>query len=125
MGSIIEGSLGKASGRRDNYEMPAVWKGITVLWSYNTGGETSPAVVVNVGSGSVDLHVHVKDFKDHVLKTGTRHVSDPFLQKFPQHDGGCWRHTEINERILAMLGDYEARLEEEDDPEESGSFDEE
>lgn len=111
--------------RRDDYEMPPVVQGMTVLWSYNTGGETSPALVVGVGSRSVDLHVHVKDVKDHILKTGTRHVSDPFLVKFPQHDGGCWRHTELDRRLLVMLADYEAGLDEGSNSEEDEAFEEE
>lgn len=116
MGSnIIEGTPGTKSHRPDDWKMPEIWVGMTVLWSYNTGGETSPAVVVSVGQRSVCLHVHVKDVKDHVIKTGTRHVGDPFLQRFPQHDGGCWRHTEFNERILSMLEDYESEVVDDED----------
>lgn len=106
MGSNVTGP------RPDNYEMPKVYVGQTVLWSYNTGGEVSPAIVVSVGSRSVCLHVHVKDVKDHVIKTGSRHVSDPFLVKFPQHDGGCWRFTEFDQLVLDRLSTVESYLEE-------------
>ena len=112
MGSgFITGSSGVRAFRNDEYEMPKVFVGQVVLWSYNTGSEVSPAVVVGVGSRSLSLHVHVKDFKDHVIKTGTRHVTDPFLVKFPQHDGGCWRYNGFDEIIMALIAENNDRVE--------------
>lgn len=112
MGSnIIEGSLGTKSQVPPEWQMPEVSVGKWVLWAWNRDSDSSPAVVVKVGSRSIEVLVHVASLKDHVIKNGVRHIDDPFLQKFPQHDGGCWQDTPHNIRIDRLLKNFE------DDPE--------
>jgi|ERR1700682_5634799 len=106
MGSnIIEGSKGTPT--YVDFVMPKVKLGRIVLWSYTPDGEKSPAVVVKVGARSIALNVIVDGVKDHVLKTGTRHKDDPFIIKFPQHEGGCWCDTEDWERTERLLLNFE------------------
>ena len=108
MGSnIIEGSLGTKSYQPPEWQMPKVSVGMIVLWAWNKDSEASPAVVVKTGNRSIEVLVHVASLKDHVIKNGVRHIDDPFLQKFPQHDGGCWQQIEFNARILKLLENFE------------------
>jgi hypothetical protein len=85
------------------YVMPRPCLGQCVLWSFNPGGEQSPAVVTKVGQDSIAVNVHVDSYKDHLLKNGVRHVTDPWLQKFPSHDGGCWSFNSFDLMIMERL----------------------
>lgn len=85
------------------YVMPRPCLGQMVLWAYNPGSEQSPAVVTKVGQDSIGVAVHVESVKDHLLKHGVRHVSDPWLNKFPSHDGGSWDFTDWDKRLMDDL----------------------
>ncbi len=90
------------------WTMPHVEVGQTVLWSWNGGAkDASPATVIGVGTGTVNLAVHVNGVKDHILKQGVRHQDDPFLRRAPNHDGGVWHLTPRDERINEMLVAFE------------------
>ena len=112
MGSnIIEGSLGTKSYVPPQWQMPKAKVGTVVLWSWNRDSEKSVAFVMKAGTSAVELLVHVASVKDHVIKTGVRHVDDPFLYKHPEHDGGCWSHTKKHERIERLLKNFEEEVE--------------
>jgi hypothetical protein len=85
------------------YEMPKPCLGQTVLWSYNPGSAPSPAVVTKVGHDSIAVNIHVDSLKDHLLKNGVRHTTDPWLAKFPAHDGGCWDFTIWDKMLMEHL----------------------
>jgi hypothetical protein len=85
------------------YVMPRPCVGQTVLWSFNPGSEQCPAVVTKVGQDSVAVCVHVESLKDHLLKNGVRHTTDPWLAKFPQHEGGCWDFTTWDKMLVERL----------------------
>jgi hypothetical protein len=85
------------------YVMPRPCIGQTVLWSYNAGGAQSPAVVTKVGQDSIAVNVHVDSLKDHLLKGGVRHVSDPWTARYPQHEGGVWDFTIWDKMIAERL----------------------
>lgn len=86
------------------YIMPRPCLGQTVLWSYNPGSEKCPGIVTKVGHDSIAVSIHVDSLKDHLLKNGVRHETDPWLQRFPAHDGGCWRFTDWDKTIMEHLG---------------------
>ncbi len=112
MGSnIIEGSPGTKSYVPPQWQMPKAKVGQVVLWSWNRDGEKSAAFVVKTSPMAVELLVHVASLKDHVIKTGVRHVDDPFLYKHPEHDGGCWCHTEDHERFERLMANFEEVVE--------------
>jgi hypothetical protein len=85
------------------YVMPKPCIGQIVLWSYNPGSAQSPAVVTKVGQDSIAVNVHVESVKDHLLKGGVRHVSDPWLSRFPEHDSGCWQFSDWDRMLMERL----------------------
>lgn len=92
-----------------DFEPPAVEVGQVVLWSYAAGGQSrqSPAVVLSVGTRTLNLAVHVDGMHDHLIKTGVRYCEDPFLKTAPQHDSGVWDRTSRDRRVDALLARFE------------------
>lgn len=92
------------AAEQDDWTMPRVEVGQVVLWRYTKGDpRSSPALVLAVGNGTLNLAVHVDGVHDHVLKTGVRHAGDPFLDAHPLHDSGVWHSTMRDIQLDALL----------------------
>ncbi len=94
--------------------MPAVEIGQVVLWRYGPdhAERPVPGIVLQVGTQTLTVSLHINGFKDHKEKSGVRHASDPWLSKSPEHDSGVWELTPRDKRIDALLESFGAPAEE-------------
>ncbi len=103
------------AGATAPYVMPRVEVGQVVNWSQGRGDPRPAAgVVVKVGTQSIAVAVHIDNIRDHLTKTGVRHVSDPFLDRTPAHDSGVWELTARDKRINALLESFDTPAAKED-----------
>jgi hypothetical protein len=93
----------------DEFAPPPVEVGQVVLWSYGPGEAPAPAIVTRVASGGmIAALVHIDSYKDHVSKTGVRHIADPDLKRLAGHDQGVWDLTPRDKRINLILAELDA-----------------
>lgn len=91
------------------FDKPPVEVGQIVLWRYGPLDKAAiPAIVCKVGNETLTVGLFTDSNKTLILKSGVRHRNDPFLNAMPQHDLGCWDLTPRDERLNAMLADYES-----------------
>lgn len=86
--------------------MPAARLGPCVWYASRDGLEPVPAMITQIGQGSVMLTVFPPDNRAGLPKDGVRHVTDPVIAQYPSYESGCWDYCHSDMR----LNDCEKRL---------------
>lgn len=95
------------------YVMPHASLGLCV-WYASRESTPIPAIITQVGEGSVMLTVFAPDNRAGVPKDGVRHISDPMVRQYPTYEAGTWDYCDGDRQNLepeSRLALAEARLE--------------
>lgn len=78
------------------YKMPPVSVGQVVLWFPYGDKEQGKfaALVTAVGPETVCVAVHDPQMRDHLIRDGVRHASDPRCKEAERNECGLWSYTD-------------------------------
>ena len=87
-----------------SFEMPPVYIGCPVLWSYGAGKDEkrSPAVVTDFGDRTVQLTVFLGGYTQVKVYDGVYHADDPLRKLGNRGDNGAWELSKLPVDILAV-----------------------
>ena len=83
---------------------PEVMEGDIVTW-YPYGEESKqsePAIVTQIGSRTIGLHIFVENSRTPVYKDGVRHISDPDAKRAEFIESGAWDHNRRTKELLEL-----------------------
>ena len=94
----------------DQWKMPPVEIGQTVIWRPEPGAQEFLALVTVAGANNITvalLYPHTRNFD---IRDGVRHVDDPGRKDMETKDLGVWEYTPWHKRLLELIDQVEGAL---------------
>jgi hypothetical protein len=84
------------------YVMPRPTVGFCVWYPARTGYDPVPAIITQVGIGSLNLTVWPPDNRGGLPTDGVRHISDPSVDKMTGYAAGVWDFSDDTKKLHAL-----------------------